>query len=466
MTTRRAEGRRSAGPAHPNAVPRAARPAVDPRARLLQLQRLAGNKAVSGLLGPAVQRNATTQSISPSYAGALTDEDLRSEITAVENLLREPETRSDEESLSANLQLLRAEFGKRHPDGTPSAAPAPGGIPPGGAPVGKVGIVNYDRSPELRLRSAPDTTTGEVLRTLPFNTHVQVIKQFPGGWYFVSTPDGDLGYVASSYIWTRLPEPNATLHRVESGVGGTAIGIAEKYYGAYSDDWGQDLRFYVNVLAWANKVPVPDETDGWKQVHFNADRLIWVPSQPFAKSLSGVLNSGSLSYNIADALGMAKLIERVAQLWDDVISAISKSGKYIGEAIRRHAEEAITKILYSLAVMMIAAIAILAISTAIGAAIGGLTTAGVGAGPGAAAGFEVGMVLLNWLGVASLVVWIGQALVSAGSAFAKFLGAVWNARGDDKKLDIAAKQFAETIGVLFGILLEALVLYATSKGSR
>jgi len=339
-----------------------------------------------------------------------------------------------------------------------------GPIPAGGQAVDEIGIVNRDRPPELRLRAAPDTATGEVLRTLPFNTHVQVIKKMPGNWYFVSTEDGDLGYVDAEYIWTTLPEPNATLHRVESAVSGTAIAIAERYYSANSDDWGQDLRFYVNVLAWANKIPVPDTTDGWKQVHFDAGDLIWVPSQPFARSLIGVVNSGSMSYNIADALGVATLIERVAQLRDDFATAIRRSGPYLGEALWRHAGQAMGEILYSLAVTMVAAIAILAVSTAIGAAIGGLAGAGAGAAPGAAAGFEVGMVLLQWLGLAFLVVWIGQSLVRAGAAFATFFGQVWDARGDDKKLDGAARQFAESIGVLFGILLEALVMYVASKG--
>jgi hypothetical protein len=75
------------------------------------------------------------------------------------------------------------------------------------------------------------------------------------------------------------------------------------------------------------------------------------------------------------------------------------------------------------------------------------------------------MVLLNWLGLGMLVVWIGQALVKVGSAFGSFLGAVWNARGDEKKLDLAAHQFAEALGTLCGVLLEALVIYAASLGA-
>jgi hypothetical protein len=66
---------------------------------------------------------------------------------------------------------------------------APVTIPARGTDVNKVGIVNHDREPQLRLRSSPNTVDNNVIKTLPFNTTVQVIKSFPGDWYFVSTPD-------------------------------------------------------------------------------------------------------------------------------------------------------------------------------------------------------------------------------------------------------------------------------------
>lgn len=66
------------------------------------------------------------------------------------------------------------------------------------------------------------------------------------------------------------------------------------------------------MLAWANDEDVPDSTSGWRELHFNADRLIWVPSQTFAYSLKGIVNSGSYTYNIADAVGVAEFVERPA----------------------------------------------------------------------------------------------------------------------------------------------------------
>jgi hypothetical protein len=346
----------------------------------------------------------------------------------------------------------------------PARVPSVDGIPSGGTPLDKVGIVAWDGSPRLRLRSSPSTAEDNVVSELAFNTHVQAIKEFPGKWYFVSTEDGQLGYVARDYIKTNLPEPNAKLHKVEPGLPGFAISIAEQYYKQYADDWGQDLRFYVNVLAWVNRRSVPQTRAGWKEVNFKAGEFIWIPTHPFARSLKNVVNSGSISHNIADAIGIADFLDRVGELWDDIRTAIALSKKHLMPAIGRHVEAALIGVLESIAIMLIAAAVFLAISTAIGAAIGSLA-GGAGAAPGAAAGFEIGIVLLNWLGLGMLVIWVIQSLASVASAFGAFLGGVWNARGDRKKLELAAMQFAEAIGVLCGVILEALVLWAASIGA-
>jgi hypothetical protein len=213
-----------------------------------------------------------------------------------------------------------------------------------------------------------------------------------------------------------------------------------------------------------NKRPIPDSTSGWKSLQFRAGEMIWIPTMTFARSLRGVVHSGSRSYNALDAVGLAGFLERAGEPWRDLSSAVSLSMKYLPAAIRRHVEEALWAILESLALLLVGAAAVLAISTALGAAIGALA-GGAGAAPGAAAGFEVGMVLLNWLGLGFLAVWIGQSLVKVGSSFGKFLGQVWNAGGDATKVDAAARQFAEAIGTLCGVLLEALVMWAVSIGA-
>jgi hypothetical protein len=348
-----------------------------------------------------------------------------------------------------NLQVLWGESNRRRPDA--------GKVPDGGEAVRKPGVVSWGGDPELRLRTHPDTgDETNIIRTMPLSARLNVIKRFPGDWYFVSTADGDTGFAGSQYVRTDMPEPAARLHKVESGIPGTAIAIAEHYYGDKSDNWGQDLRFYVNVLAWANKIDVPDTTSGWKSVQFQAGQTIWVPSQPFAISLKGVVNSGSYSYNAADFLGVADVIERIGELLEDFGRAIDKSGQYIPEAIARHVDAMLKEVLAGLAKAMAIAAGVLAVTTAIGAAIGNA--------PGAAAGFEVGLALLEWLGLGMLVVWIGQSVVEIGSSFAKFFSKVWDARGDNEKIDKAAMQFAEAVGLLMAKILEALIIYVTAKG--
>ncbi|MCM3662161.1 SH3 domain-containing protein [Georgenia satyanarayanai] len=426
---------------------------------LLRLQRQAGNRAVTQLVA---QRSATDSSITPDFARGLTDEALRAEIEDAElELAASP---ADAQLLRPNLQVLHDEEARRGlATSETGPIPPPTTIPDGGEAVGAVGVVNRDEAPEVRLRATPDTEADNVVRGLPFDTHVQVVKQFPGDWYFVATPDGDLGYVARVYVWTQLPDPQAHLHRVASGVAGTAIAVAEQYYSAVSDDWGQDLRFYVNVLAWANGITVPDTTDGWRAVHFEAGRLIWVPGVAFARGLKGVVGSGSVSYDIADAVGVAGMLDRAGELLDDFSTAFGLSGQYMGEAIMRHLGDSFVEALVSLGITLVGAAGILAVSTAIGAGLGALA-GGAGAVPGAAAGFEVGMVLLKWLGLGLLIVWVAQSLAAVGAAFGTFLATVWGARGDREVLDRAGRELAEAVGLLLGKLLEALVMYAASLG--
>lgn len=354
--------------------------------------------------------------------------------------------------------------------------PATGGganavvVPAGGKPVNEIGVVARDQEPQLRMRSSMSTANdSNILTRLPFNTRVQVMQAFPGDWLLVATANGRIGYCERQYIWYapehKLPEPNAKLHKVQGGTAGFAISIARHYYGDIANKWGTDLRFFVNVLGAVNHLDVPDTVSGWETVQFKADTYIWIPDADFAKSLHGVLNSGSLTYNVASALGIAGFLERAGQLYTDFKDAIAFSGKYLPGAIAKHAEDSILGILQSLMWMAIGAVALLAITTVVGAAIGALA-GGALAAPGAAAGFEVGLALLDWIGLAFLVKWIGSSIARIGSTFGTFFSAVWNARGDQHAIDAAARAFAEAIGTLVGVLLEALVMWGISAGVK
>ncbi|MBJ6759172.1 SH3 domain-containing protein [Myxococcaceae bacterium JPH2] len=339
-----------------------------------------------------------------------------------------------------------------------------GGTP---APAHGVAVVVWDKQPPLALRSRAEAGNN-VLSTLEFNTPVQVVAQMPGNWLSVSTRDGRVGFVAADSVWGAprhpLPEPNARLHRVASGVKGTAIAIAETYYGDVARTWGSDLRFFVAVLAQVNRQTIPATTNGWRSVAFKADTFIWIPSTDFAKGLRGTVNSGSYSFNALDALGIASGLQWMDQLLRDIEQAIRLSLQYIPKAVAAHVEDAAISILVALLEMAAGAILLLAICTAVGAALGALV-GGAGAAPGAAVGFEVGVALLEWMGLAFLAKWILDSLQKVGAAFAKFFSSVWQARGDAQQLDQAARDLAEAIGVLAGVLVEALVMWVMAKGA-
>jgi hypothetical protein len=242
-----------------------------------------------------------------------------------------------------------------------------------------------DGQPALRLRSTPSTADSNIVASLPFNTRVQVIQRFPGDWLLVATLDGRTGFCARSYVWYppdhKLPEPNARLHQVEPGDHGDAIHIARHYYGEVADHWGSDLRFYVRVLGAANRVEVPDSTAGWKAVRFRAGSYIWIPSVAFARSLHGALSSGSPSYELASALDAAGILQRTGELLGDIKDALWLSRTYIPGAVARHVEDSAVSVLESLLQMAAGAVALLAVTTAIGAAVGALA-GGAGAAPG------------------------------------------------------------------------------------
>ena len=184
------------------------------------------------------------------------------------------------------------------------------------------GIVYKQKGTELRDR--PDPGSGsEVKRVLPFNTRLFVDRKAPGNWYHVTLTTGDYGYVDASDIKTNLPEPEASLHLIKEGE--SAIGIAETYYKANAQDWGEDLRFYVNVLEYVNRGEGPrgvyrekpgdskecpsdiSEVQSWKCVKTRANYLIWIPSVPFAKSLKGTVGTGSITYEAWTAVKEAAI---------------------------------------------------------------------------------------------------------------------------------------------------------------
>jgi hypothetical protein len=159
-----------------------------------------------------------------------------------------------------------------------------------------------------------DTPAGNILKTLRFNTRLFVDRELTGGWYFVTLEDGGFGYVNQGYLSLHPPEPNALLHEVKKGE--SALDIVRQYYKIAAMSWGQDERYYVNVLVEANRsneptgIYKPNGSGDWSQTQTRESYLLWVPSLDFAKGLRGKdcearLASGSISYELWNATRQA-----------------------------------------------------------------------------------------------------------------------------------------------------------------
>ncbi len=230
----------------------------------------------------------------------------------------------------------------------PTVQPAPptgpsGAQVVGGTAVHALGLVGTDEG--VHLRSQPtDATTLEastILTLLPLNTLLFVNRELPGGWYHVALDDGRMGYVAKANITTDLPDPGSKLHRIQPGE--SALKIVKQYYKADAISWGQDERFYVNVLVfvnaergrkgiWVPTLPPAIQAMGlqpsWDMAQTVAGRQIWIPSLEFALTLKSRVSSGSISREIVRSV--TDFFEAVA---DFVIGGVAFIGGLIVGAL-------------------------------------------------------------------------------------------------------------------------------------
>ena len=182
-----------------------------------------------------------------------------------------------------------------------------------GRGVGSLGRVSNDDGVNLRAQPNP---AGVIKRRLPFNTSVFVSRELSGDWYFVTLGDGSSGFVYKKYVSTHPPDPGAFLHKIKKGQG--ALAIVKEHYKKATLKWGEDERYYANVLVEANRGPglrgiyKPQEDAAWDTTQTRENYLIWIPSVEFAKSLRGKVSSGSISY----------------ELWRDVKTLAMTLGNY------------------------------------------------------------------------------------------------------------------------------------------
>jgi Domain of unknown function (DUF4157) len=126
------------------------------------------------------------------------------------------------------------------------------------APTGGVNLPGFiDTSDGANLRTGPAEMGGKTVidAPLPPATRVFVSGTHPSApqWWYVTAflPDKIVrGYVQQFRVNTDLPEPLAKLHQVKSG--DTVEKLAVQEYASSVRD-GHDLRYYENVLLFANK---------------------------------------------------------------------------------------------------------------------------------------------------------------------------------------------------------------------
>ena len=157
-----------------------------------------------------------------------------------------------------------------------------------------------------------------------FNARLLVLEEYPGNWVRVRTDDGREGYVDRRHLFLRPPEPEAYLYRTKPG--DTALGIAQDNYRCGT--WGQDGRFFVNVLVHVNGGQGDDrrgiykEGPGgdWKTSKVRPNFWIWIPSDSFARSLAGVVSSGSITYELWQ--GVEGIIGFIVGIVDGFVSTL------------------------------------------------------------------------------------------------------------------------------------------------
>jgi LysM repeat protein len=180
--------------------------------------------------------------------------------------------------------------------------------------IADIGRVSNAQGVNLRARPEPSAA---IKKKLPFNTRLFVGRELPGNWFFVTLADGTFGYAYSKYITLHPPEPAASLHWIKPGE--SALQIVKQYYKGDAIKWGQDERYYVNVLVEANRhknpsgIYKPSATADWSQTRTRQGYLIWIPSVAFANSLKGKVSSGSITYELWQAA------KNVAQTTADIV---------------------------------------------------------------------------------------------------------------------------------------------------
>jgi len=324
------------------------------------------------------------------------------------------------------------------------------------APTGGVNLPGFiDTSDGANLRTGPAEADGKTVidAPLPPATRVFVSGTHPSApeWWYVTAflPDKIVrGYCQQFRVNTDLPEPLAKLHEVKSG--DTVEKLAVQEYASSVRD-GHDLRYYENVLLFANKqrgrVGIAGTYQdpgvlggGANNIQLVAGHRIWLVSPAYAHAVEGAVPDGSLTN------GAYAKVKRFVQHVVDLIKSVTQSPNYFGEVAGEYAQ-AIRDHLPEIIGIVAGFIAAEAASAFLAA-----TPTGVG---------QIAGVLIQLALSAFGAVGMVEAGVEALKHAGQWLTLAWTAKGSDEQLGAASREF---LRMLVSIAMAALA-YTGVKGN-
>jgi len=193
-------------------------------------------------------------------------------------------------------------------------------------------------------------------------------------------------------------------------------------------------------------------------------------------SVTALPHTGSPAGRHLDWYGALDAIDfpaRVAAVHRAIIGASAYLPKALLDATGHELHQIVAGILPGLLMLMAVLAATTVIGAAAGAAIGALAF-GVGAAPGAVVGaglgFEAGIAILDFLGIAFLAVYIGQSLVKATKLAAHAVSLAWQSvdRPEGQRravVDTASKTLAAAVAELMRGVLQGIVAFLLAKGT-
>ena len=348
-------------------------------------------------------------------------------------------------------------------------------IAAGGGNVKPANKVAFVREEGLNLRAAPGQNAPSLAK-MKFGQRVHTLEDAnPTPSWQKAALMGQAGYVFAPHI--HFPpealiqkDPALSMIRVRSGQ--TFWGLVKEQYGIQGNESTADLNVnhYINAIRVVNKpeafnirTDLLDDIGNFVIAGRDASDTfliagvdLWIPSYGVATKMD--VGSGTVTGEITRA------IKKIEQKIQDFKDACRLSVQYMPGAIANRAGDTAMGLLNGLVEFAIDAAKILAISTAVGAILGGLFGFGAGALPGAEIGFEVGLLILEVYGLATLIEAVLQIAGSLLSQLGHFVSLVWSANGDKKQLDLAARTLADALGILVSAVLIALAAYLMKKG--